>query len=119
MFTTYDPLECCTLDEAIKFNDKLEGVKLSALMPSDTIRASTLNSDYEISLLDPESGHVLLKGGKHFLEPVDATVNGSTFGGWMIKLDWLGVGLRMEFSANGKRFVTTPVSSIQVVHQNV
>jgi len=119
MFTTYDPPECCTLDEAIKCNDKLEGVMLSALMPRDTIRASTLNSEYEISLLDPESGHVLLKGGKHFLEPVDATVNGSTFGGWMIKLGWLGVGLRMEFSSNGQRFVTTPVSSLQVVHPTV
>jgi hypothetical protein len=116
MSTSHNTTQCCTLDEAIRLSDTLQGVTLSSLSPSDTIRARTLNSNYEISLLDPQSGHVLLKGGKSFVEPVDANVNGSTFGGWMIKLGWLGVGLRMEFSANGQRFVTTPVSSLEIEH---
>jgi len=45
---------------------------------------------------------------------VEATVSGSTFGGCMLKLGWLGVGLRMEIYANGQRTVTSPVQSLRV-----
>jgi hypothetical protein len=45
---------------------------------------------------------------------VEATVSGSTFGGCMLKAGWLGVGLRMEVSVNGRRTVTSPVKSLRV-----
>jgi len=41
-------------------------------------------------------------------------VSGSTFGGCMLKAGWLGVGLRMEICANGRRTVTSPVQSLRV-----
>ena len=44
------------------------------------------------------------------------TVSGSTFGGCMIKIGWLGVGLRMEIYANGQRTITSPVKSLMVEH---
>jgi hypothetical protein len=82
----------------------------------DLIQARTRNSVYEIFLLEPQSGRALVRGGKHFTEPMEATVSGSTFGGCMLKMGWLGVGFRMEINANGQRTVTTPIQSLRVEH---
>jgi hypothetical protein len=112
------PLDC-TLDEVIGMSDKLEGLNLETLKPCDTIHARTRNSDYEIFLLDPECGRALVKGGKYFVEPVEATMVGSTFGGSMLKMGWLGVGLRMEFNANGRYVMTSPVKELRVEHESL
>ena len=91
-----------------------EGVALKALEARDTIYVRTRDSDYEITPLDPKSGRALVRGGECFGEPVEATVSGSTFCGCMLKMGWIGVGLRMEFYVNGKRTVTSPVQSLRV-----
>jgi hypothetical protein len=108
----------CTLDETIEIGDELEGVMLKTLKPCDTIHVRTCNSDYDIFLLEPESGRALVYGGEYFAQPVETTVNGSTFGGCMLKLGWLGVGLRMEFYANGRCIVTSPVQELCVECDN-
>jgi hypothetical protein len=104
----------CDLDGIIESSPLLEGVTLTALDACDTIHVRTRNSDYEIFLLDPKSGRALVRGGEYFAEPVEATVSGSTFGGCMLKVGWLGVGLRMEIYVNGQRTVTSPVKSLRV-----
>jgi hypothetical protein len=106
-----------TLGETIEIIDELEAVTLQTLRPCDTIRVRTCNSDYEIFLFEPESGRALVVGGKHFAEPMEAMVSGSTFGGNMLKMGWLGVGLRMELNVNGRRIVTSPVQELHVKHQ--
>jgi hypothetical protein len=105
---------CCDLDGVAEISPLLEGVTLMTLNACDVIHVRTRNSDYEIFLLDPKSGRALAQGGEYFAEPVEATVSGSTFGGCMLKVGWLGVGLRMEIYANGKRTVTSPVQSLHV-----
>jgi hypothetical protein len=105
-----------TLDGVTEISPALEGVILKTLAVCDTIQARTRNSDYEIFMLDPASGRALVRGGKYFAEPMEATVCGSTFGGCMLKLGWLGIGLRMEFYANDQRTVTSPVQSLRVEH---
>jgi len=107
------------LDEVTEISDELEGVMLETLRPCDTIHVRTRNSDYEVFLLDPEAGRALVKGGKYFAEPMEATVSGSTFGGGMLKLGWLGVGLRMEICANGKRVATSPVRELRVEYESL
>ena len=104
----------CSLDEVAEISPILEGVTLMAMEACDMIQARTHNSEYEIFLLDPKSGRALVRGGKFFAEPVEATVIGSTFGGCMLRAGWLGVGLRMEICGNGQRTVTSPVQSLRV-----
>jgi hypothetical protein len=104
----------CDLDEVSEISPLLEGVTLMTLKACDTIHVRTRNSEYEIFLLDPESARALVRGGEYFAEPVEATVSGSTFGGCMLKMGWLGIGLRMEIYANGQRTVTSPVQSLSV-----
>ncbi len=108
-----------TLDGVIEISDELEGVTLETLKPCDTIHVRTRNSDYEVFLLDPESGRSLVRGGKYFAEPMEATVSGSTFGGSMLRLGWLGVGLRMEICVNGKCVATSPVQELRVEHESL
>ena len=49
---------------------------------------------------------------------IEATVSGSTFGGCMLKIGFLGVGLRMEICAGGQRIVTSPVKSLRIEHSD-
>ena len=104
----------CTLDGVTEISPTLEGVTLMRLEACDMIHARTRNSAYEIFLLEPKSGRAIVRGGKYFAEPKEATVSGSTFGGCMLKVGWLGVGLRMEIYENGHRTVTSPLQSLRV-----
>jgi hypothetical protein len=108
-----------TLDGFVETTDKLEGVTLKTLKPCDMIHTRTLNSDYEIFLLDPESGLALVRGGKYFAEPREAIVSGSNFGGSMLKLGWLGRGLSMELSVNGDRIATSPIIELRVEPESI
>src|SRR5262245_19850973 len=109
----------CTVDGVTEICDELEGLTLRTLEACDMIHARTRNNDYEIFLLDPESGRALVQGGEYFTEPVEATVTGSTFGGCMLRMGWLGVGLRMEFYTHGLRTVTSPIQSLRVDHDSI
>jgi hypothetical protein len=112
--TMYTTPRYCSSDTDAEIGPSLEGVTLIELEAYDMIHARTRNSDYEIFLLDPKSGLALVRGGECFAEPVEATVSGSTFGGSMLKLGWLGVGFRMEIFVNGDRAVTSPIQSLRV-----
>ena len=94
----------------------LPGVALEMLAPFDTIWVRTLNSDYRIFLLDPNTGRALVEGGRQFVEPVEAVVHGSTFGSSTFKVGWIGIGLRIEFQTNGIIVSTSPVQSVRVEH---
>ena len=104
----------CTLEGATEISAGLKGVTLAALGTWDMIHAQTNNSDYEIILLNPGTGRALVRGGKYFAVPTEVTLNGSTFGGCMLKMGWVGIGLRMEIHAGGRCLITTPVESLRV-----
>ena len=105
----------CSLDGFAELSSA-EGVALRMLSPFDTIRLKTLNSEYYLFLIDPETGKALVQGGRFFAEPIEAVVSGSTFGGCMLKMGWLGVGLRVEICYNGQRIVTSPVQTLHLEH---
>jgi RNA polymerase-binding transcription factor DksA len=102
------------LDNEIKISPLLPGIALESLAPYDTIWVQTRNSNYRIFLLDPRSGHALVEGGHHFVESVEAIVNGSTFGGSTIKGGWIGIGLRLEMRIKSRIASTSPVQSFRV-----
>lgn len=104
----------CSLDGFTELSSSLEGVALRTLTQFDTVCARTLNTDYYIFVLEPETGKALVQGGRYFEEPIEATISGSTFGGCMLKMGWLGIGFRIEFYSGGQRIVTSPVQSLRV-----
>jgi DnaK suppressor protein len=111
--------KCDLLDHLNKISLSPAGVALGSLTPFDTICVRTLNSDYRIFLLDPKTGRALVEGGRHFVEPVEALVSGSTFGGSTVKIRWIGTGLRIEMWVNGKLVSTSPVQSVRVAHHTL
>lgn len=104
----------CSLDGFTELSASLDGFSLRTLSQFDTVCASTQNNEYYIFLLDPESGKAYVQGGRYFEQPIEATISGSTFGGCMLKMGWLGIGLRIEICAGGQRIVTSPVKSLRV-----
>jgi hypothetical protein len=106
----------CSLDGFTELSSSLEGVVLRSLAPFDTVCARTVNTNYYIFILEPETGKALVQGGRYFEEPIEATVSGSTFGGCMLKMGWLGIGFRIEFYSGGQRIVTSPVQTIRIEH---
>jgi hypothetical protein len=106
----------CSLDGFTELSRSMDGVALRTLSPFDMICARTLNHEYFIFVIEPDTGKALVQGGRYFSEPIEATVSGSTFGGCMLKIGFLGVGLRMEICAGGQRIVTSPVKSLRIEH---
>lgn len=91
---------------------------LESLKPFDTILLRTHNSDYRILLLDPKTGRALVEGGDYLLEPNDAMVKGSASTGDALKPGAICVGCRLEMWINDRVFLTSPVKSMRVKHNN-
>jgi hypothetical protein len=86
-----------------------EGISLPDLKPLTTLVVRTSHSVYRMIVLQDTT--VLVQGGA-FPEDTIGRLQGSGFGGHLLKLGWVGVGLRMEILVDGKRFITSTVRAI-------
>jgi hypothetical protein len=100
-----------TLDGFTEELSACEGVNLSDLEPMTNLVVRTSHSVYRIIVLQGTT--VLLQGGA-FPDDTIGHLHGSGFGGNLLKGGWIGVGLRMEISADGKRFITSTVRAIAI-----
>ena len=57
---------------------------------------------------------VRVEGGRYFPQLTEGRLNGSGFGGSVLKVAWIGVGLRMEIYSHGRRIITSPVRAIEI-----
>ncbi len=99
-----------TLDEFADEVSATEGVSLTELEPLTTLLVRTCHSLYRIIVWRGTT--VLVQGGRRFPDVTVGRLNGSSLGGSVLKLAWIGVGLRMEICAGGRRIVTSPVREI-------
>jgi hypothetical protein len=88
------------------------GLQIERLQPLDEIVVHTKNSRYEITLLAPQCGEVLVRGGSFFPEFTRARLAGATLGGSFLKQYGIYVGFRLEIVARGRPVITTPVQSV-------
>ncbi|HEX4642135.1 MAG TPA: hypothetical protein VH161_01665 [Candidatus Acidoferrales bacterium] len=91
------------------------GVQIDDREDMETLAVRTGNSLYEITVIEGQSGEILVRGGKLFPELTPARLTGATLGGSFCKMRGIYVGFRMELDAYGQRFLTTPVESIGIV----
>jgi hypothetical protein len=101
-----------TLDGFIAQLSGSSGIGLTCLKPLTTLTVTTQNSTYRIVVRGGTT--LLVKGGRFFPEFTGARLAGSGFGGSLLKLDWIGVGLRMELWSAGRAIVTSPVRVIAI-----
>jgi hypothetical protein len=82
------------------------GVHLRDLPPGSVLSIQTKNRVYEMVVLGDETA--LLSGHPKFCpEPTEVRIHGSTWGGSMLKMKFLGRGMRLEFARPGHRIILT------------
>jgi hypothetical protein len=101
-----------TLDGFVGAASACRGVNVLDLEPLTVLRVETANSVYRIVV----SRHtaIFVQGGQFFPETSAAHFAGSTFGGSLLKIGWIGVGMRMEICGDNGPIVTSPVRRIEI-----
>ncbi len=90
------------------------GVRLQDLEPGSVLRVATENTCYEIVVL--HGGSAYLSGHPLYCpQPVLVAIAGSTWGGSMLKVGFIGRGMRLEFRhpAYPKPIVTSIIQEIR------
>jgi hypothetical protein len=96
-----------------------DGLQLPDLHPLTTLEIRTKNTTYEITIIDPRGGEVLVRGGKFFPVYTRARLAGASLSGSFLKLLGIYVGFSVEFHTDDGPIVTTRVREIAVVtHSN-
>jgi hypothetical protein len=86
------------------------GLSVLALQPLTALFVETRNTRYHIIV--SRGDEILIQGGTFFPDPTPARLDGASLGSSLLKIGWIGIGLRMEIRAAGQRIVTTTVRSI-------
>lgn len=105
----------CTLDGFAQEVSRRGGVEITGLRPLTKLHIRTHNSFYQVTLLDPSESTAIVKGGRFFNEPSHVYVCGSSYGGTLLKMSWIGFGMRMELLSKGRRIITSPVVAVETV----
>jgi hypothetical protein len=93
-----------------------EGVQINELEELDVLSVQTKHHMYEITIINPSAGEVLIRGGELFPRRTEAHVLGASMGGSFLKVLGIYVGLKMELMVKGRRIITSPVRSVAPVH---
>lgn len=100
-------------------NETTQGeILLESLNPFDSILLRTHNSEYRLLLLDPKTGRALVEGGEYLVEPSEALVKGSAVSGSKFKAGAISVGCRLEMWVDERVFITSPIKSVHMKHNN-
>lgn len=104
----------CDLDawSALPWSD---GLQLAAVHPLDTLEVRTKNTTYEITVMDPRNGDVLIRGGRFFPVFTRVILAGASLSGSFLKMLGIYVGFSMEFHTEDGAIVTTRVRAIAVL----
>jgi hypothetical protein len=95
-------------------NNAVTGIDLRSLPAGTAVVVDTRHSRYRFVMLDESGRNALVEGGPYFPRPTTARVEGSTLGGSLLKIGWIGLGLLVELSFGGKRIITSRVRSISM-----
>jgi hypothetical protein len=101
-----------TLDGFVGELADASGINLHDVDPLTTLLVRTRNSTYRVIVSQGTS--VIVQGGQFFPDATPARIDGSGFGGSLLKTAWIGIGFRMEIFANGERIITTPVREVTI-----
>jgi hypothetical protein len=96
-----------------------DGAQLEDQEAFQMLRVRTKNTMYEITVLDPRSGEVLVRGGTFFPAHTRATLLGASLAGSFLKQRGVYVGFCMEFHTDMGVIVTTRVQQIGAVRDRV
>jgi hypothetical protein len=94
--------------------DWSDGIHVANLSPLERLVIRTANSTYEIVVLCPATGSVLVRGGAFFPVFMPARLAGSSLGGSFLKLRSIHVGFRLELNTDRGFIITSSVRSAAI-----
>ncbi len=98
--------------DKINESEKAGGVFLKNIPANSTINIKTGNSLYAVHKTD--RGETIKGHPEYCPAPVNCRINGSTFGGSMLKIGWIGIGMHLEvFLTDTQKTITT--SAIETI----
>jgi len=89
-----------------------DGVQMDRLAARDRLTVFTLHSAYEIVVVGPAEGEILVRGGQFFRDFTPAHLTGATLGGSFVKALSIYVGFRIAFDFGRGRVLTSSVKTI-------
>lgn len=98
-------------------NNWTNGIQINQLQELETLSVETMNHTYEVTVINPGTAEVLVRGGEFFPERRLAHVSGASLGGSFLKLHGIYVGFKLELLSDGRRIVTSPVRTIGVIEE--
>ena len=87
-------------------------VQLETMAGLERLAVRTRNSTYEITVLSPRTGEVLVQGGRFFPTTTRARLAGASAGGSFLKVRAICPGFLMELAHEGRTILTTRVQSV-------
>jgi hypothetical protein len=90
------------------------GVQIEQMDEMQKVFVRTRNSLYEITVIDGWRGEIVVRGGQFFIHATPAWLAGATFGGSILKLRGIYIGLQMEIHTEDGPLLTTRVKMIAV-----
>jgi hypothetical protein len=94
--------------------DWSDGIHVANVSPLERVNVRTANSLYEVIVLSPETGNILVRGGVFFPVFMPARLAGSSLGGSFLKLRSIHVGFRLELNTDRGFIITSPVRAVAI-----
>lgn len=89
--------------------DWTEGIQIDRMTELTTLAVRTAHSLYEITILNGQTGDVLVRGGSFFPERTAVKLSGSSLGGSILRWRAICPGMRLEFVPQPEEMVSETV----------
>ena len=91
------------INKAIANSEKAGGFWLKDLHEGQELKVQTRNTSYHVKLDPSRPGAFLIKGHTRYCPDwTEANIHGSTWGGSMLKMRFIGRGMHMDYSIVGE-----------------
>ena len=94
-----------------------DGIQVNELEQDDVLSITTANNTYHVTVIDPETAQVRVRGGNFFRSDTLAQIAGSSLNS-SIKPFGIYVGYSIEFFVHARRVRTSPVRVIRVLAES-
>jgi hypothetical protein len=93
-------------------NDCITGLAIEDMAPRERLTVRTSNSRYDVIVVSPTTGDVLIRGGARFQHFTSGRVIGSSDGDCLMRRQ-IRVGSRVALSCDDGAFLTSCVEEIE------
>ena len=95
----------------------IDGIQVNELAPDDELSITTTNNTYHVTVIDPETATVRVRGGGFFRSDTIAQIGGASLN-TTVKPFGVYIGYHIEFFVHARRIRTSPVRGIRLLSES-